>query len=359
MPARSIVIVAFDGVQALDVTGPHEVFAGADALVTHQGRGDGYRIEVAARSAGEVRTESGLGLHANGLADVSPTIDTLIIPGGNGVEQASQDLELVEWLTRQRPRRVATVCSGPFLAAAAGLISGRRVTTHWARARQLAARHPDLDVDADPVYIRDGHVWSSAGVTAGIDLALALVREDLGAETAQAIARWLVMFLHRPASQSQFAAPVWIKRADDDGVRRAQELIDGRPDDDHRVGRLASRVAMSERHFQRRFVQQVGMTPGRYVAEIRYEAARRALEESNDPVGVIAARTGFGTAESMRRAFIQRLGTSPDGYRRRFSIQPRNHDHHQGPGRVARGQPRFGTAADPSASAAAPRGELT
>lgn len=327
MTIRLIVIVAFNGVQALDVTGPHEVFAGADTLLADRvvsagDRPDGYRVEVVAATAGLVRSESGLGLYARSLSDVSEPIDTLVIPGGNGVEQASQDRGLVDWLTAQRPRRLATVCSGPVLAAAAGLITGRRVTTHWARARQLAARHPDLDVDADPVYIQDEHVWSSAGVTAGIDLSLALVREDVGVEIAQTVARWLVMFLHRPANQSQFAAPVWIKRADDDGVRHAQELIDGRPGDDHRVGRLASRVAMSERHFQRRFVEQVGMTPGRYVAEVRYEAARRALEESNDSVGAIAARTGFGSAESMRRAFVHRLGTSPDGYRQRFSLQP-------------------------------------
>jgi transcriptional regulator GlxA family with amidase domain len=214
------------------------------------------------------------------------------------------------------------VCSGPLLAAPAGLIAGRRVTTHWARARQLAAKHPDLRVDPDPVYIQDGHVWSSAGVTAGIDLSLALVRDDVGVDIAQTVARWLVMFLHRPANQSQFAAPVWIPRAEDDAVRRAQELIDGRPGDDHRIGQLARRVAMSERHFQRRFVEQVGMTPGKYVAEIRFEAARRALEESNDPIGSVATRAGFGSAESMRRAFVQRLGTSPDGYRQRFSVHP-------------------------------------
>ena len=148
------------------------------------------------------------------------------------------------------------------------------------------------------------------------------MRDDVGVEVAQTVARWLVMFLHRPANQSQFAAPVWIKRAPDDAIRRAQELIDGQPGDDHRVERLARRVAMSERNFQRRFVEQVGMTPGRYVAEIRFEAARRALAESDDPVALIATRTGFGTAESMRRMFVQRIGAPPDSYRRHFSTTP-------------------------------------
>jgi transcriptional regulator GlxA family with amidase domain len=318
-----VVIVAFDGVQPLDVAGPHEVFAGANDVVDHAGRrgADRYAVSVAGTSSGPLRGESGLRFHVDALDEVAGPIHTLVIPGGRGVNAAAGDPQLVGWLSRQHPQRVATVCSGPFLAAAAGLIGGKRVTTHWARTRQLRTEHPDLTVDPEPVYIRDGDVWSSAGVTAGIDLALALVREDLGVEVAQTVARWLVMFLHRPANQSQFAAPVWIRRADDDAVRRAQDLIDTRPGDDHRIGTLAERVAMSPRHFQRRFVQQVGMTPGRYISEIRLEAARRALEESIDSVRAIAARTGFGGAESMRRAFVQRLATSPDNYRHNFSLR--------------------------------------
>jgi transcriptional regulator GlxA family with amidase domain len=321
VPTRSVVIVAFEGVQPLDVAGPHEVFAGANGVLETGASDDRYRITVAGTDAGPVRGESGLRIDVDGLDDVGRQLDTLVIPGGTGVHAAACDSRLVAWLASQRPRRVATVCSGPFLAAAAGLITGRRVTTHWARARQLATEHPDLDVDPEPVYIRDGDVWSSAGVTAGIDLALALVRDDVGVEVVQTVARWLVMFLHRPANQSQFAAPVWIRRADDDGVRRAQELIDGHPGHDHRIGTLAGKVAMSPRHFQRRFVEEVGMTPSRYVSEIRIEAARRALEESNESVCSIAARTGFGSAETMRRTFVHRLGASPDNYRQRFSLK--------------------------------------
>ena len=323
MAVRQIVIVVFPGVQALDVTGPHEVFAGASSVLRERGRHERYRIVVVSREPGPVVSESGLTLHAEPLGAVTGSIDTLVIPGGSGVDRvAATDRELSAWIAGQSPRRLATICSGPMLAAAAGVIHGRRVTTHWARAAKLAANYPDLTVDPNPVYINDGNVWSSAGVTAGIDLALALVREDVGVEVAQTVARWLVMFLHRPANQSQFAAPVWIKRAEDDAVRQAQELIDGQPGDDHRVGRLARRVAMSERHFQRRFVEQVGMTPGRYIAEIRFEAARRALEESHDSIASIAARTGFGTAESMRRTFVQRIGAPPDSYRRHFTTLP-------------------------------------
>lgn len=321
MPTRSIVIVGFPGVQALDVTGPHETFAIANSILTHRGSDDRYELTLVSKSD-SVRSESGLTFQSAALDQVADEIDTLVLPGGFGVDQASDDTELLRWLRAQRPRRLATVCSGTILAAAAGLISGRRVTTHWARAGRLAERFPDLDVDPEPVYVNDGHVWSSAGVTAGIDLSLALVRDDVGVDVAQTTARWLVMFLHRPANQSQFAAPVWIKRAADDGVRRAQELIDVEPGADHRVRRLAGRVAMSERHFQRRFVEQVGMTPGKYVAEIRFEAARRALEDSDEPVAAIAVRTGFGTAESMRRTFVRRVGAPPDHYRRHFATSP-------------------------------------
>ncbi|MFE3293269.1 GlxA family transcriptional regulator [Rhodococcus sp. NPDC059234] len=323
MPLRHVVILTFDGVQALDAVGPHEIFTSAHRVLAHAGSRDGYRVDVVAGRAGRVATESGLGLHAIGLDDLDATDpDLLVVPGGDGVHRAADDPRLVDWLGSARPRRLATVCTGAFLAAAAGLLDGRRVTTHWAHAGELAARYPRLTVDPEPVYIQDGPVWSSAGVTAGMDLSLALVRKDVGVQTAQTVARWLVMFLHRPGNQSQFAAPVWIQRARDDAVRAAQDRIDGSPGGDHRVGVLADAASMSERHFQRRFVEQVGMTPGRYVAEIRVEAARRALEESTDPIRAIAARTGFGTAESMRRAFLRRLGSPPDHYRRTFGHIP-------------------------------------
>ena len=220
-----------------------------------------------------------------------------------------------------RARRVVGVCSGAFLLASAGLLDGRRATTHWARARRLAAEHPAVEVDADPIWVRDGDVWTSAGVTAGIDLALALVEDDHGVDVAETVARWLVVFLRRPGNQSQFAAPVWRRRARHEPVRRAQDLIDADPAGDHRLPVLASRVAMSERHLLRRFSAELGVTPARYVAASRLEAARRQLEDSDETVAAIATRVGFGTAESMRRTFVRQLGTPPDDYRRRFSHQ--------------------------------------
>jgi transcriptional regulator GlxA family with amidase domain len=217
-----------------------------------------------------------------------------------------------------RADRTITICSGAFVAAAAGLLDGRRVTTHWARADALARRFPSVDVDDDPIYIHDGDIWTSAGVTAGIDLALGVVEHDHGAEVAQTVARWLVMFLRRPGGQSQFAAPVWAERAELEPIRQAQDLIDAAPGDDHRIAVLAARVGMSERHFTRRFTEQVGATPAQYIASVRVEAARRALETTADTTDVIASRCGFGTAETMRRTFARRLSTSPDQYRRRF-----------------------------------------
>jgi len=217
---------------------------------------------------------------------------------------------------------VATVCSGAFLGAAAGLLEGRRVTTHWARAGQLREAYPGLTVDSDPIYIRDGKYWSSAGVTAGIDLSLALVQEDLGVDVAQTVARWLVMFLHRPGGQTQFASPVWVPRAERSTVRAVQTLVEAAPGGDHSVGALAAAAAMSVRHFSRVFTAEVGETPSRFVERTRLETARHELETTGDTLDVVAARCGLGSAETLRRVFHRHLGTSPDAYRRRFHTAP-------------------------------------
>lgn len=316
-----MVIVTFPGLQPLDAVGPHEVFAGANRGLPADDR---YAIEIVARVPGPVTTESGLALHAVGLG--SPTgIGTLVLVGGGGVLDAARDEALVDWIRHAADgaERVATVCSGTFLAGAAGLIDGRRVTTHWARADQLAERHPTAVVDPDPIYLRDGDLWTSAGVTAGIDLALALVEEDHGAARAQTIARWLVMFLRRPGGQSQFAVPVWADAVAPGPIRQAQDLVHAEPGADWRVGELARRVGLSPRHFSRSFTEQVGQSPGHYVTTVRVETARRLLEqEPTATTAVVARRCGFGTAESLRRAFLRRLGVPPEQYRRRFAVTP-------------------------------------
>lgn len=314
---RHIAIVAFPGVQSLDIVGPYEVFAGATQLVP-----DAYRVELCAQAAGPIVSESGLTLTAGPLPAQDEPIDTLVLPGGNGVHTARHDTALIEWIrtTAPRCRRVATVCTGTFLAAEAGLLDGRTVTTHWARAERLQHDFPALTVDPDPIYTRDGAVWTSAGVTAGIDLALALVELDHGTEVAQTVARWLVMFLHRPGGQTQFAAPVWAPRAERSTVRAVQALVEAAPGGDHRLPAMAAAAAMSVRHFSRVFTDEVGETPGRYVERVRLEAARRELETTGDTLDVIAARCGFGTAETLRRSFQRRLGVAPDSYRRRFRV---------------------------------------
>ena len=320
---RHIVLVVHPGHQILDVAGPHEVFAGANELVRDQPGPAPYRLTVASSAGGTVPSESGLAVAdtvALSAIDAA-TVDTLIVAGGTGVHDACADAGLIEWIRGLAPscRRVGSVCSGTFVLAGAGLLSGRRVTTHWARAARLAREYPDVLVDPEPIHIRDGHVWTSAGVTAGIDLALALVEDDLGADLAQTVAQWLVMFLRRPGGQAQFAAPVWSGAAHHDGIRDAIDLIHADPGADITVPSLAAEAAMSTRNFTRVFTREVGTPPGRYLEQVRVTAARRLLETSPDTTDVIADRCGFGTAETMRRAFQRCVGTSPGAYRRRFS----------------------------------------
>jgi transcriptional regulator GlxA family with amidase domain len=322
---RLVAFVAYDGVQPLDVVGPHEVFAGANAALDAAGRSDRrYDLRVVGTTTAPVTTESGLRLAPAGTLrsiDASP-IDTLVLPGGDGSRHAAADPVLRAWIARsaERSRRTVCVCTGTFLAAAAGLTDGRRVTTHWARAERLARAHPDTIVDPDPIYVRDGDLWTSAGVTAGIDLALALVEDDCGADIAQTVARWLVVFLRRPGGQTQFAAPVWTRAAEREPVRAAQDLIHADPGASLPVARLAAHAGLSPRHFTRVFTAEVGEAPARYVERIRVDAARRLLETERTGVAAVAAHCGFGTAETMRRAFVRQLGVAPDHYRRHFAV---------------------------------------
>lgn len=307
---RTVAILAFPGFQVLDATGPHEVFAGV-----------GDDVHVVARRAGPVRSESGLAVIAEHWDDVSGPLDTLVVAGGPATRDPAATVDEVRWLAGAagRARRVATVCTGAFLAARAGLLDGRRATTHWRHANRLQRDHPTVHVESDPIFIRDGNVWTSAGVTAGIDLALALVSDDRGPAVAQQVARELVMFLRRPGGQSQFAAPTWTERAVATPVREAQELIDTAPGGDHRVPVLAARVGMSERNFTRVFAREVGVPPAQYVERVRVDAARRLLEAEPLTSAAVARRCGFGTAETLRRAFHRHLGVAPDDYRRRFA----------------------------------------
>ncbi|MGL4744664.1 MAG: GlxA family transcriptional regulator [Dermatophilaceae bacterium] len=325
MPAQRsrhrVVVAAFPGVQALDVTGPFEVFAGCSRLLEHLGARTGYTVTVAAEPPGPVRSESGLGIVADAALPRRGAIGTLVVPGGHATRRMSADDAYLTWLRQAAARadRVASVCTGAFALAAVGVLDGLRATTHWRHAADLARRHPAVQVDADAIYLRQGRVWTSAGVTAGIDLALALVEADHGPEVAQTVARELVMFLRRPGGQSQFAGPVWEQPARVPSVRAAQDLIHADPAADLRVPVLAARVGLSERHFSREFTRALGAPPGIYVERVRVDAARRLLESEPVLVSVAASRSGFGTAETMRRAFVRRLGVPPEQYRRRFA----------------------------------------
>src|ERR1039457_4294833 len=304
---RTVLIVLFDGVQALDVTGPLEVFDGANQWRAHHRARPAYEIRTASLGGHMVRTSSGLRLAPDSdLREIGPPDrvgeigpEMLIVPGGEGSRRADPDL--VAWLRAhgRRAQRLVSVCTGAFLLAEAGLLDGRKVTTHWAYCGALAARFPTLTVDPDPIFVRDGHVATSAGVTAGIDLALALAEEDLGREAALDIARQLVVFLRRPGTQAQFSAQLAGQLANREPLRDVQQWIA-----DHPAPRPAGAA--------------VGSPPGRCVDRGRLETAGRRLEDTADGVEETARSCGYGTAEAMRRAFIRTLGVSPAEYRRRF-----------------------------------------
>ncbi|GEC03065.1 transcriptional regulator [Streptomyces spinoverrucosus] len=313
MAQRTVLVVLFDGVQSLDVTGPVEVFAGAETI--NPGT---YRIRTASLDGGPVRSSSGLTLVPDeALADASAA-HTLLVPGGRGTRRP--DPRLTDWLREQGPRapRLVSVCTGSLLLAEAGLLDGRRATTHWRFCDQLARDHPAVQVEPDPIYVRDGHIATSAGVTSGIDLALALVEEDLGRDVALTIARHLVVFLRRPGNQAQFSAQLAAQTASREPLRELQRWITEHPADDLTVEALAARARLSPRHFARAFRSETGTTPGRYVDRVRLEHARRLLEDTGDGIEEISRASGYGTPEAMRRAFVKALGTAPAEYRRRF-----------------------------------------
>jgi transcriptional regulator GlxA family with amidase domain len=306
-----VVFVTYPGITALDLVGPHEVLGATGA----------YELIVAAKAAGPIRTTRGPGLVATqSLAAVRGPIDTLIVVGGEGAFDASRDRELVNLVARAaaRSRRVASVCTGSFVLAAARVLDGKHATTHWAACDVLARWYPSVTVEPDPIFVRDGDVWTSAGVTAGMDLALALATEDLGREAALQVARQLVMFVQRPGGQSQFSAQLERQVAERDPVRELQAWIVEHPDAECTVERLAERIGMSTRHFARVFRDEVGVTPAAYVEGVRVEVAQRLLETTSLSVDDIARAAGFGTVETQRRAFARRTGISPRQYRDRF-----------------------------------------
>ena len=328
-------MAAFDGAEMIDVVGPLEVFSVASRVLSHRGEGippgpPAYRVEIVAETTGPLRMESGLQvLAARSFRSFKGDVDTLIVPGGGGVSVAIGRPRYMSWVKRTaaESRRVASVCTGARILGAAGLLAGRRATTHWRFCELLAEENPDVRIEPDSIFVRDGHVWTSAGVTAGMDLALAMVEEDHGRRLALAVARLMVIFLKRPGGQSQFSAQLASQLAEREPLRELQSWIVDHPDEDLRVEVLAKRAAMSPRNFARAFTRETGMTPARFVEQVRLGAARRRLEDTTSGVEQIAESCGFGTAETMRRAFLRGLAINPSAYRARFRTE-REHGHH-------------------------------
>lgn len=322
-------MVAFDGAQILDITGPLEILAGVSDELALQGRtGPAYEMQIVASKKGPIKTTSGMRLHADrSFDDVTDAelgaLDTLMVCGGDGTYEAIRNERIVEFVRRagQHARQLVSICSGTFLLAEAGLIDGHRVTSHWSAVELLAKHYPSLEVEKDAIYVRDRNVWSSAGITAGMDLALALVEEDWGREMALAVARRHVVFMMRPGGQSQFSAQLIAQHAEDGRLGELTEWIFENVGSDLSVPVLADRAHMSERTLSRAFVAETGMTPGRFVEIARLEAARERLERSQAAIEEVAADCGFSGSEQMRRTFHRHLGVSPNDYRARFGYR--------------------------------------
>jgi transcriptional regulator GlxA family with amidase domain len=319
-PPKRIVMLAFEGSQILDVVGPLQMFA---AVNDERPSGSpAYEITILAEKAGSLRTSGGLDLVADGAYRSLPrSLHTLVVSGGN-IRGALRDPELARAVRTGATRadRVVSICSGTFFLAAAGLLDGKRATTHWSVVELLARTYPEITVEADALYVRDGNLWSSAGVTAGMDLALALIREDFGGDVALAVARRHVLFLMRPGGQSQFSAHLASESQSEGRLAPLLRWIPEHIDQSIDVSSLAARARMSERSFARSFAKEVGETPARYVERARLDAARRMLSASDLPLASIAARAGFKSEERMRRAFQRSLSISPGAFRARFRI---------------------------------------
>ena len=317
----SVGIVGFDGVTALDLVGPAEAFSTAnDIWHALHGGPSRYRITLLGLAARAFVAESGLAFEAHALLDAAPPPDTLIVPGGRGLRESGTNARMVAWLRThaQDCRRIASVCTGIYGLAPSGLLDGRRVATHWRFAREVAQHFPKLLVDDDALYLRDGRYYTSAGITAGIDLSLALIEEDLGPRTALAVARDLVVYLKRPGGQAQYSEPLRMQVLSGDRFADLATWMVMHLDQDLSVEALATRASLSPRHFSRRFAAVFGCAPARYVEDLRMSEARRMLGQDGVSIQRVAAAVGFASADVFRRAFERRFGLSPSDYRARF-----------------------------------------
>jgi len=323
--SRTIVFLAAPDTQILDVAGPFQIFVRAAQLFVreHPTRKPPYNVLLASCTRRKlVETSCGLSLGtAKNFRTLRGPIDTLLVAGGNGVDDAARDEELLAWLRKaaQRVRRIGSICTGAFLLASAGLLDGKRATTHWKSAAELAEKFKNVRVDPDPIYIRDGNTYTSAGVTAGMDLALALVEDDLGLQIALNVAREMVLYLRRSGGQSQFSTALSLQASDRKQIEEVRSWAVDNLRKDLAVQGLAAKAGMSPRNFARVFARDTGTTPARFVEHVRVEAARRRLEESRDKLEKVATDCGFGSVQGLRRSFLRVLRVPPKDYRHRFT----------------------------------------
>ena len=319
---RTIALPIFPNLQSLDATGPGQVFGSANQLLGFEA----YRIRFVATKAGAVKTTAGFALTAEPLRAVPPkSIDTLIIPGGDdkGVRDALRDKQLMSWIAAaaKEARRACSVCSGAFLLAATGTLKGKRVATHWSATSDLQRIHPDIDVDAESIYVNEGKCWTSAGVTTGIDMALALLEQDHGRDAATAVARQLVVYMRRPGHQTQFSTALNAQSATDDRLAKLATWIEGNLAARLDVETLADRAAMSPRTFHRHVRQELGVSPAKFVEAVRLDAARRLLDKRTMDLARISDQAGFSGPDHLIRAFARRFGMTPAAYRQMHGRQ--------------------------------------
>lgn len=331
---RRIVVVAIPDVIPLEIIGPVDAFNEANVFLEHAGRKDiGYDIEVVGLHKGTVYENHGFKLVVErSYADVRGKIDTLMVQAVDADECSLRDRRFISWIRRQAPRvrRLASVCAGTYILAETGLLNGRRATTHWCAADDFRSRYPDVSLDTDPIYIQDGNIYTSAGVTSGIDLTLAMIEEDYGRDLALKVAQGLVLFLRRPGNQAQFSVQMKTGFPEETRIGEVQSYVSENLDRDLRVEQLAKRAGMSPRNFARVFKEQVGLSPGQFVEQSRLEIARQLLESSALTIAQVADKCGYGTVDGMRLGFDRQLGVSPREYRSRFSSARRTDEYETG-----------------------------
>jgi transcriptional regulator GlxA family with amidase domain len=324
MSPKRIGFLGYDGLQALDLVGPLEAFmtVAADDSNRNRKRQDRYEVLVIGLTKEPFTAETGIIFHPHETIECAPALDTLIIPGGKSLRSGETSAKISAWLKKRavRIRRIASVCTGIYALAPTGLLDGRRVTTHWRFARDLAQRFPSLNVDAKALFIKDDKFYTSAGITAGIDLSLALIEEDYGSQVALSVARELVVYLKRPGGQEQYSEPLQFQIQATDHFADLITWARGHLRQDLSVESLAGKAYLCPRHFSRRFKEGFGVTPAVFVETLRLDEARRRLAEHNSTIESVGASVGFKSAKAFRRAFERRFGVSPSSYRSRFAV---------------------------------------